>query len=193
MIYVLIGRSGSGKSSLERRLTQIRPELFRVISDTTRPIRDSEIHGVDYHYLSREEFTKGILQGDYIEHNCYNGWYYGINKKHIDLKQGDYICVTSPSGYYQLKKFFGNEVVGVVIHTDDKQRLLNYLHREEEPDCQECCRRFMADAKDFEEIENDSNLHHVNNVMGAFEATVMSVLNCIDNTRGDGYEYKRET
>lgn len=194
MIYVLIGRSGSGKSSIEREIATERPEFFRVISDTTRPIREGEVDGVDYHYLPREEFTKGILHGDYIEHTCYNGWYYGINKKHIDLTLGDYICVTNPSGYEQLKKHFGDNVVGIVIHTDDKQRLLNYLHREEKPNCYECCRRFIADADDFAEIEKDPSLHHVENIIGGLNVTIKIILEFIDNVRGDGnVKHKRKT
>ena len=185
MIYVLVGRSGSGKSSIERELVKQRPEFFRVISDTTRPVRDGEVCGVDYHYLTREGFTKGIIRGDYIEHTSYNGWYYGVNKHRIDLRLGDYICVTNPSGYYQLKKHFGDKVVGIVIHTDDKQRILNYLHREENPDCYECCRRFIADANDFVDIEKDPSLHHVKNVMGSLDVTIKTILEFIDSTRGE--------
>lgn len=185
MIFVLMGKSGSGKSSIEREIGNLRQDFYRIISDTTRPIREGEKEGQDYHFVSEEFFLKGIENGDYIEHTNYNNWYYGINKKYINLELGDYICVTNPSGYKQLKKQFGDEVVGIVIHTDDKQRLLNYLNREEKPNCYECCRRFLADAKDFAEVENDSTLHHVVNIFGDINATIKILLSFIDKAMED--------
>lgn len=187
MIFVLIGRSGSGKSSIEKMVSELRPDFFRIISDTTRPKREGEIRGQDYHFVTEDFFINGIENGDYLEYTNYNNWYYGINKRYIDLKLGDYICVTNPYGYRQLKKQFGNEVVGIVIHTDDKQRLLNYLNREEKPNCHECCRRFLADEKDFAEIENDSTLHHVVNIFGDINATIKIVLSFIDRAMEGRY------
>lgn len=183
MIYVIMGRSGSGKSSIEREISKIRQDLVRVVSDTTRPIRQGEENGVDYHFITENEFAKQITLGNYAEHTVYNNWFYGINKTRIKLDEHDYICVTNPKGFKQLKAVYGNDVVGIVVHTDDKARLLNYLTREAYPDCVECCRRYLADCSDFEEIESDTSVYHVYNKMGDLETTIKTVLNILGRGR----------
>lgn len=180
MIYVILGRSGSGKSTVERGVCASRPQLTRIISDTTRPIREGEKDEVDYHFINQNTFTQGITRGAYVEHTNYNDWFYGINKERFNIDSGNYICVTNPTGYYQLKNTFGDKVVGIVIHSNDKERVINYLHREEDPNVKECCRRFLADCKDFEDIENSGEVYHVQNVKNEIQATIKTVLRLID-------------
>lgn len=180
MIYVIMGRSGSGKSSVEREITKIRKDLKRIISDTTRPMRDGEVNEVDYYFITESQFARDITLSKYIEYTVYNNWFYGINKSRVDVDKFDYICVTNPTGYKQLKAVYGDKVVGIVIHSNDKDRLLNYLNREEKPDCKECCRRFLADCSDFEEIEKDESVYHVFNFKGYLQTTIKNVLDIID-------------
>lgn len=180
MIYVIMGRSGSGKSSVEREVSKIRQDLKRIISDTTRPIREGEVDGVDYHFITEYQFATDITLGSYIEHTVYNNWFYGINKSRIDVDKFDYICVTNPMGYKQLKAIYGDIVIGIVIHSDDKARLLNYLNREKNPDCKECCRRFLADCSDFESIEQEDTVYHVFNKMGSLQTTIKTIIDIIN-------------
>lgn len=180
MIFVIVGRSGSGKSSIERAICSKRSDLKRIISDTTRPIRDGEVNGIDYHFIGKETFVKNVVKGCYVEYTSYNDWYYGINTERFNIKDGHYICVTNPTGYEQLKNKFKDQVVGIVIHSNDKDRLLNYLHREENPDCYECCRRYLADCEDFHAIEQDNSLYHVHNNMGYLQTTIKTILEIID-------------
>ena len=83
-MIVLIGESASGKSTIEKEL--VKRGFNKIISYTTRPIRKDETDGIDYHYISKEEFlinSKWI----FVEYTIYNSWYYGIAKKIVKMIQ----------------------------------------------------------------------------------------------------------
>lgn len=192
MIHAIVGRSASGKSIIEREVSKTLTFLNRIVSDTTRLAREGEEDGVDYHFITRDSFKTQL--GDYVGYNCFNGWYYGINTKRIDLSQQN-ICVVNPSEYYQLKARYGNLVQGYVIHADGKERLLRSLNRETSPDVYECCRRYIADEDDFTDIESDPTLYHISN-NGLLADVVEEVTNKIlEETQRRAWEYvnlKRE-
>ena len=152
MIYCLLGESASGKSTIEKRLEQY--GLIRIISSTTRPIREREQNGVDYYYISEDEFKINLDR--YYEHTQYRDWYYCIDpiKNNIDLNN-NYVCVIEPHGYKSLIKKVGKEnVKGIYIKSNDKDRLLRGLNREKNPDCYEICRRFISDIDLFKDIKS---------------------------------------
>ena len=84
LIIVVSAPSGGGKSSLCQRLLNWSPNLVYSVSCTTRPPRGGEQHGVDYFFLSREEFERRIKAGDFLEHALYNGNYYGTPRQFLE-------------------------------------------------------------------------------------------------------------
>ena len=66
-IFVVSGPSGSGKSTLIREVRQKVPDLGYSISHTSRPPRGKEKNGVEYHFVSRENFQKRIDSGEFVE------------------------------------------------------------------------------------------------------------------------------
>ena len=76
-VFVITGPSGVGKGTLIRGLMQRIPGLELSVSATTREPRPGEQDGVDYHFLSREEFERRVSQGDFVEHADYAGRRYG--------------------------------------------------------------------------------------------------------------------
>ncbi|CCG82496.1 Guanylate kinase [Taphrina deformans PYCC 5710] len=75
---VLSGPSGTGKSTLLKRLLADHPNSFGFsVSNTTRAPRAGEVDGKDYNFLTKEQFTSGIEKGAYIEHAQFSGNYYG--------------------------------------------------------------------------------------------------------------------
>lgn len=152
MIYCLLGESASGKSTIEKRIENY--GMNRIISTTTRPIREGEKHGVDYYYVTEEEFKKNVDR--YYETTEYRKWHYCIDPvaNQIDLSK-NYICVIEPLGLEKLINKIGKEnVVSIYIKTQDKERLLRSLKRENNTDCYEVCRRFISDLDLFKDIEN---------------------------------------
>lgn len=81
-LIVVSGPSGSGKSSILRALSEHVPFRFSV-SATTREARPGEVDGVDYHFVSRDEFENLIGAGDLLEWAVYNNNYYGTPAKPI--------------------------------------------------------------------------------------------------------------
>jgi guanylate kinase len=85
MIFVITGPSGVGKGTLIRGLLERIPALELSTSATTRKPRPGEQDGVDYHFLTPEEFAQRIEAGDFVEHATYSGNMYGT--LHADLER----------------------------------------------------------------------------------------------------------
>jgi len=83
-LLVLSAPSGGGKSSIARNLLQGRDDLGYSVSATTRPIREGERDGVDYYFLSREEFVRRRDAGDFLEWATYGGHLYGTLRSEIE-------------------------------------------------------------------------------------------------------------
>lgn len=78
-LLVLSGSSGVGKSTIIAQVLKQRPELYFSVSCTTRAPRPGEVDGVNYYFISREEFQKRIERGEFLEYAEYVGNYYGTS------------------------------------------------------------------------------------------------------------------
>ena len=80
MIYYLMGKPASGKDRIFHKLLE-KGHFQRLIPYTTRPMREGEAEGQEYHFISEEEFEKLISTGEMAEHRIYDTvfgkWYYG--------------------------------------------------------------------------------------------------------------------
>lgn len=147
-IIILIGESASGKSTIEKKLVNKR--LKKIISYTTRPIRPNEKDGIDYHYISKEEFLDKLQNGFFAEYTIYNSWYYGIAVP--DCKD-DSIVVVEPHGFKQLRKINGLNVISFYIKTDERERLIRMVKRGD--NLLEVFRRIFSDQGVFQFIEDE--------------------------------------
>ena len=83
LLFIISSPSGGGKDSVINALIKMFPDSTRVITTTTRAPRPGNINGVDYHFITPEEFKQKLATGDFVEHNVYGGNYYGMQKKHL--------------------------------------------------------------------------------------------------------------
>src|SRR6266480_5241170 len=83
-LFVITGPSGVGKGTLIRRLLERMPELELSVSATTRPPRPGERDGVDYHFLTEEEFDRMVHDGRLLEHATYSGNRYGTPRSEVE-------------------------------------------------------------------------------------------------------------
>ncbi len=83
-LLVLSSPSGGGKTTIARNLLQARDDLGYSVSATTRPRREGERDGVDYHFLERTEFLRRIEAGEFLEWATYAGHLYGTLRGEID-------------------------------------------------------------------------------------------------------------
>lgn len=109
-IICIMGRSGSGKSTIEKLFENI--GYTRVISYTTREMRSGEENHVNYHFINREQFQSLIDNGHLIEWAEYNGNLYGLPKP---VGSNKYVVVTETDGFKQLKQLYGDQVFGVYL------------------------------------------------------------------------------
>jgi len=83
-VFVITGPSGVGKGTLIRGLMERAPRLELSVSATTRPPRPGERDGVEYHFLSSEEFERRVAAGEFVEHADYAGRRYGTLRSELD-------------------------------------------------------------------------------------------------------------
>ena len=88
-ILVLSGPSGAGKSTLLKKIMNDIGECYFSISTTTRPIREGEVDGKDYHFVKVEEFKKDIKDDLFLEYASVHGNYYGTSLKPVKKALGE--------------------------------------------------------------------------------------------------------
>lgn len=84
LYIVLSAPSGAGKTTIAKRLADRHRDMVISVSATTRPRRPRERDGVDYHFLSEDEFKAHIRQNDFVEYEQVHGEYYGTLKPEVD-------------------------------------------------------------------------------------------------------------
>lgn len=153
-VIALMGKAGSGKDTILTLLTHSYPnEYNEIVSCTTRPPREGEIDGVNYHFLTLHEFTQKEINNDMLETTIFNEWHYGTALSSLSTDKIN-IGVFNPAGVRSLLK---NELIDLTIYyiqTSDKERLIRQLLREQEPDVHEIIRRFAADEADFSDLSD---------------------------------------
>ncbi len=81
---ILAAPSGTGKTTIAKRLLELRPDLGFSVTCTTRAMRPAERHGVDYFFLAEDEFGARVSRGDFAEHALVHGNRYGTLRSEID-------------------------------------------------------------------------------------------------------------
>lgn len=130
-LVLLSAPSGSGKTTLTRRLLDGHPNFAFSVSATSRAPRGREEHGVDYYFLSPEEFDAAVAAGDFLEwEEVYPGTRYGTLRSEVGRLWADGKVVffdVDVEGALRLKKKFGNDALAVYIQAPSlallKQRL----------------------------------------------------------------------
>ena len=160
-IVCLMGKSSSGKDTIYKKLLAQKEVVLRaIVPYTTRPIREGEREGVEYHFTDEAGFQELCSRGSVIEdrtyHTCLGMWrYFTVADDAVDLLHNDYVMIGTLEAYTKMQRFYGEEkVLAVMIDLDDGERLQRALDRERaqgDPKYEEMCRRFLADAEDFAE------------------------------------------
>ena len=83
-IIVISAPSGAGKTTLCNELQRRKPHIKFSVSCTTRPKRKHEVDGVNYHFLSDQEFTEKVQNNEFVEYENVHGYYYGTLRKTLE-------------------------------------------------------------------------------------------------------------
>ncbi|WP_028518090.1 guanylate kinase [Ruminococcus flavefaciens] len=157
-IFYIMGKSSSGKDTFFRRAVS-ELGLTPIVLYTTRPIRDNEKDGREYHFVSRDTFDDMMKNGKVIEERTYDTvygkWTYFTAADSISLSSGSCIGIGTLESYLKIKEHFcGDTVIPLYIEVRDDIRLIRAIERERTqsaPKYTELCRRFIADSRDFSE------------------------------------------
>ncbi|MEK7165340.1 MAG: guanylate kinase [Patescibacteria group bacterium] len=84
VLIILTGPTAAGKDTVMKKLLEKRPTLIRMVTTNSRPMREGEVEGTDYHFVSREDFEKLIADDAFVEWVEYLGHYKGGQKKHLE-------------------------------------------------------------------------------------------------------------
>ena len=159
-VFIISAPSGSGKSTLVHRLLESDLNLLFSISFTTRAPRGLERDGVDYNFISREEFETRILRGEFLEHAQVFDNYYGTHRSALDraLKEGkDLVLDIDVQGARQLKVGLP-EAVSIFVLPPSREILEQRL-RARSQDSEAVIQRRLKGAA--EEVRNYSQYDYV--------------------------------
>lgn len=173
-IIALTGMAGVGKDKMMKEVLKKMPGLHEIVSCTTRPMREGEKEGVNYFYLTKEQFAEKVLNMEMLEATCFNDWFYGTALQSLDETVVN-IGVFNPDGIDALLESPLVNVKVYYVQATDKNRLIRQLNREENPDVDEIVRRFKADKENFADIEYEYEVLP-NNTMEDFWVAVEKIV-----------------
>lgn len=135
-IFVISAPSGAGKTTIIKNILQEIPDLSFSVSATTRKKRDNEIDGVDYFFLSEEEFKRKIDENAFLEWEKFYDYYYGTPKDFIDekIKNGKSVLLeVDVKGALRIKSIYP-EAILVYIYPPSFEVLVERLKKRKTED-----------------------------------------------------------
>ena len=146
IMVILSSPSGAGKTTITKKIQQ-KYQSFKIsVSHTTRKPRLNEVDGVDYFFISNEEFKKYIEEGKFYEYAKIFGNYYGTLKKTVDelSKKNDIIFDIDWQGTKQLSQFKNLKLIKIFLLPPNKEELKKRLVKRNQDSLEEVEKRFKA-------------------------------------------------
>ncbi len=148
-LFIISAPSGAGKTSLLRALVMHDEHVRISVSHTTRPKRPGEMDGVDYHFISEEQFQRKVEVGDFLEHASVFDYHYGTCKDDIDKKLAtgmDVILEIDWQGAQQVRDS-RQDTVSIFILPPNRESLVQRL-TERKQDSEEVIQRRTLEAQE---------------------------------------------
>lgn len=120
LLFVISGPAGTGKGTVVKHLLET-GEFFFSVSATTRSPRPGEVHGVNYYFITKEEFEQKIAAGEMLEYAEYVGNYYGTPKSAVEeaLAAGkNVILEIETQGALQIREIMPEAVLILILAPD---------------------------------------------------------------------------
>lgn len=184
-MIVLIGKSASGKDTILNRL--VGNGYKKMITYTTRPMRNGEIQDKTYHFISEEDFKQKVDDGFFAEWKSYitteGVWYYGSATEDYEKSDDKTIIILTPDGYRDVVEVLKNKPKSIYIYANNatiKERL-----QKRGDDKDEAARRIKHDNEDFKGVDQLVDRIVYNNR----EAKINDVVTIIENVL---YKWRKE-
>jgi guanylate kinase len=173
---IISGPSGVGKDAVIRKLQEKRPDMHFVVTATSRPMRPGEVDGVDYFFVTKEQFEEWITEKDtLLEHAIVYGEYKGIPRKQVEdaLDNGsDVILRVDVQGAATMKKLLP-EAVSIFIVAETEKELVERLVARKTEEGEKMRLRIETARDEMERIDEFDYV--VVNRDGKMEETVDSI------------------
>ena len=151
IMVILSSPSGVGKTTLTKKIQQ-KYQSFKIsVSHTTRPPRSNEVDGVDYHFVSTNEFENLIKQKKFYEFAKIFENYYGTLKNNVDedIKNNDILFDIDWQGTKNLSKFKNLNLIKIYLIADNKYELKKRLIKRNQNTGEEIEKRFNSFDEDI--------------------------------------------
>jgi guanylate kinase len=153
-LIIFSAPSGAGKTTIVHHLIKIFPELEFSVSACSRPIRKDETYGVDYYFLSVEDFKQKIANNEFVEwEEVYKDNFYGTLKTEIERiwKKGKHIIFDMDVvGGLNLKKQFGDQALAIFVMPPSIEHLEKRLKMRETETPESIARRIGKAANELQ-------------------------------------------
>lgn len=156
-MIIILGESGSGKTTLQKYICE-HTNHKKVISHTTRPMRNGEVDGKDYYFINENTFHEMLNNKKFAEASCYRDWFYAVSYDELF----DNSCfVATPRGARLIKKIAKEKelnITTIYLKVDKVSRLIQLLKRDGEKGLDESYRRVTSDSGMFDGIEDEVDI-----------------------------------
>ena len=186
-LFVISGPSAVGKTTIVRYLMDQRPELSRVITCTTRPMRENEQDGVDYIFLSKEDFEKKIENNEFAEFSGVYENYYGVLLKSIQESMSNNeisVLVINWEGFQKVKRFISENITGIFINPpsiDELEKRIRFRNSDTEEDIRTrllAARLDIAHANEYDfSVENKEIPQAAKDIFNIISKVVVATKN----------------
>jgi len=152
---ILSSPSGGGKTTIAQKLLTARRDLGYSVSCTTRPPREGEVHGRDYHFLSVKDFKRGQQAGDFAESAEVHGHLYGTLRAEVErvLSSGKHVIMDiDPQGSRQFAAAFPDSVL-IFILPPSAKALITRLEARGTEEPKSLIRRFRSAIDELKAID----------------------------------------
>lgn len=156
LLIVISGPSGAGKDTIMQRMKERGMPFHFVVTATTRPRRENEVHGHDYFFVSKEEFARMIDEDELIEYAIVYGDYKGIPKQQVRkaLASGqDVVMRIDVQGAETVRKLAPNAVM-IFMTVDNEQELERRLRERKTENAEELALRIATARKELQRVDS---------------------------------------
>ena len=182
MLVILSGVAGAGKDTIKKELIKRMEDVESLPSYTSRQMREGDVEGGTYHFVSKEEFEKMLKNGEFYEYDVHHNNYYGLPRKLLNekIKSGKIIVKDiDVNGTEHLKELLGNDtkVVTIFLRVPKEELRTRLENRIDKPSPEEIILRL--NRFDYEESRIDLYDYVLKN--DNLEKTVQIIMTIIEN------------
>ena len=184
MLIILAGVAGAGKDTVKKELIRRMEDVVTLPSFTTRPMREGDVEGGTYYFVSKEEFEQRIKNNEFYEYDIHHNNYYGTSRKILNEKISSGKVIVKDidvNGTENLVKLLKDDtkIVTIFLKITKEEMEKRLKNRIDKPDNNEIALRLSRYDYETSKIDNYDCI--INN--NELEKTVQIIMTIIENEK----------